>query len=1074
MNIPVTRTKYIPPRRRADLLSRQRLLDLLQGLLDQKLIILAAPAGYGKTSLLIDLAYHTELPVCWYSLDPLDRDIKRFAAYFIAAISQRFPNFGSQSNLILQNLTTSIPDIDRLVAAVVNEAYDTIQEHFMIILDDFHFVNDQEEINHFIGRFIQDVDENCHLVISSRTLLSLPDLPLMVARSQVGGLGFDELAFQSDEIQKLIEQNYQITIPATVADDLAHESEGWITGLLLSTQNRWQGMTDRLRTARVSAVGLYDYLAQQVLDQQPPAVRDFLLRTSPIEEFDPDLLENVLGPSPYPGETWQSLMETVLRNNLFVLPVGEKGLWLRYHHLFRDFLQARFEQENSSEEREIVIALGKYYSKRGEWDKAFSFFQRLGDTADTVELIEQAGAGMIKSGRFTTLANWIDSLPSGEMYSHPVLLSLRGVVDMMQGKVEQSLALLNQSIETFRRTGEIPQLAQAVPRRAHAYQYLGKYQQALTDAEEAIRLTEGNDSLLFYRAEALRVRGLSYYHIGRWEDAVYYLKEASFVFNTIGNLNSQSMVLLDLGTILQVMGSFSQSKFAFESSLGYFEKVKDVWHQARTLNNLGVLHMTEGNYEEAAAYLDKALDLARLSGFPSIEAITMTSIGDLYLELDASEAAAKTYKNALEIAERINDRFLLFYLSLVHVNILLKRGTVEKAHLMLDRAWHVATENGSDYEQALANYEYGRFSLEVGDSQQSIATFTRAISAFAIGGQRIEAARAHLYLGCAYFQAGNHDQAEIEVKKSTDLSRQFESNHILIPAIRQLKKYLLQFPPLQSGHGTLQELLEQADRMDQEIPALRRRLRKKSSSVSFGTPRMVISSLGHAQVQLEGKTITELGSQKARDLFFLLLRYPDGVSKEIIGSILWPESSQEQLKLQFKNTIYRLRRALEQDAVILNEDIYRFNHALDYEYDVEIFDAKLHQAEHQANPDQKIALIQEALKVYKGGYLPEIEGAWVVSERTRLSHAYTTASLNLSDLFLKTNAYGSAMEICQGLLTTDPCLEEAHRWAMRIYAAQGNKVGVVRQFERCQQNLLREVNLPPSKQTIELFDSLTR
>ncbi len=1073
MNIPVTRTKYVTPRRRADLLSRQRLLDLLQGLLDQKLIILAAPAGYGKTSLLIDLAYHTELPVCWYSLDPLDRDIKRFAAYFIAAIGQRFPNFGSQSNLILQNLSTSISDIDRLVTAIVNEAYDTIQEHFMIILDDFHFVNDQEEINHFIGRFIQDVDENCHLVISSRTLLSLPDLPLMVARSQVGGLGFDDLAFQSEEIQKLIEQNYQITIPSTVAVDLAHESEGWITGLLLSTQNMWQGMTDRLRTARVSAVGLYDYLAQQVLDQQPPIVRDFLLRTSPIEEFDPDLLENVLGPSPYPGETWQSLMETVLRNNLFVLPVGEKGLWLRYHHLFRDFLQARFEQENPEEVHTIFIALGKYYSRRGEWDKAFSFFQRLGDTADTIDLIEQAGAGMIKSGRFTTLANWIDSLPSGEMYSHPVLLSLRGVVDIMQGKVEQALALLNQSIEIFRRTGEIPQLAQAMPRRAHAYQWLGKYQQALADAEEAIRLTEGNESLLFYRAEALRVRGISYYHIGRWEEAVYYLKEASYVFNTIGNLNSQSLVLLDLGSVLQVMGSFSQSKYAFESSLTCFEKVKDVWHQASTYNNLGVLYMMEGDYERAAASLDKALDLGRMIGYRSIEAITLTSIGDLYLELDAADAAAKAYKSAQEIAERINDRFLLFYISLADVTILLKRGSSEKARLMLDQAWEVATENRSDYEQALANYEYGRYTLETGDAERSISFLTRAISTFAIGGQRIEAARAHLFLGCAYKIAGNLDQAKIEVKKAIDLSRQFESNHILVPATRKLRKYLEPLATDPQVAGILHELLEQADQMDREIPSLRRRLRKKSSSVSFGIPRMVISTLGHGQVQLEGKTITELGSQKARDLFFLLLRFPDGVSKETIGAILWPDSSLEQLKLQFKNAIYRLRRALEQDAVVLDEDIYRFNHGLDYEYDVEVFDAKLLLAEQPVEAARKIALIQEALKLYKGPYLPEIEGAWVVTERSRLSHTFIAASLTLSELYLNTQAYGNALEVSQGLLITDPCLEEAHRMAMRIYAAQGNKVGVVRQFERCQQNLLREVNLPPSTQTFELFDSLT-
>ncbi len=217
MSHPITRTKYILPRRRTDLLSRVRLLNTLQDLFDEKLIILAAPAGSGKTSLLVDFAYHTEMPVCWYALDSLDREFTRFVEYLIACISYRFPSFGKNSTLALHNLSPTNPDLDQLVTTIVNEAFECIQEHFLIILDDYHFVNDQDEINTFIGRFLQEVDENCHLVISSRTLLTLPDLPLMVARSQVGGLGFEDLAFSPAEIQRLIEQNYQVAINDSLA-----------------------------------------------------------------------------------------------------------------------------------------------------------------------------------------------------------------------------------------------------------------------------------------------------------------------------------------------------------------------------------------------------------------------------------------------------------------------------------------------------------------------------------------------------------------------------------------------------------------------------------------------------------------------------------------------------------------------------------------------------------------------------------------------------------------------------------------------------------------------------------------
>jgi ATP/maltotriose-dependent transcriptional regulator MalT len=95
-------------------------------------------------------------------------------------------------------------DLDRLATSIVNEAYDHIQEHFVLVLDDYHFVDDVEDIGYFVNQFIRQMDENCHVVIASRSLLTLPDLPLLVARSQVIGLSFDELAFRADEIQSLV------------------------------------------------------------------------------------------------------------------------------------------------------------------------------------------------------------------------------------------------------------------------------------------------------------------------------------------------------------------------------------------------------------------------------------------------------------------------------------------------------------------------------------------------------------------------------------------------------------------------------------------------------------------------------------------------------------------------------------------------------------------------------------------------------------------------------------------------------------------------------------------------------
>ena len=125
MSIPITLTKVIVPRRSYHLLPRPRLLDMLTDLLDHRLTLIAAPAGYGKTSLLIDLAASVEYPVCWYALDPLDKNIQRFIAHLIASIQHQFSGFGDNSSAVLHGVGQSDLNLDHLVATIVNEITNT-------------------------------------------------------------------------------------------------------------------------------------------------------------------------------------------------------------------------------------------------------------------------------------------------------------------------------------------------------------------------------------------------------------------------------------------------------------------------------------------------------------------------------------------------------------------------------------------------------------------------------------------------------------------------------------------------------------------------------------------------------------------------------------------------------------------------------------------------------------------------------------------------------------------------------------------------------------------------------------
>ena len=160
--------------------------------------------------------------------------------------------------------------------------------------------------------------------------------------------------------------------------------------------------------------------------------------------------------------------------------------------------------------------------------------------------------------------------------------------------------------------------------------------------------------------------------------------------------------------------------------------------------------------------------------------------------------------------------------------------------------------------------------------------------------------------------------------------------------------------------------------------------------------------------------------------------------------------------------------------MLLDQDSYQFNRALDYEYDVDSLSAKLEQARATTDRDERAAAYGAAVDLYKGPYLLDMEGMWIYPERERLWQGYVEAMLGLAGRRLETGDYGSALDCCQRLLAQDPSLEEAHRVGMRAHAALGNRAGIIRQYERCRQALEEEANAPLSPETQMLYDNLTR
>ncbi len=1070
----VTRTRILLPHRRPDLLTRERLFDLLNGFIDKKLTLVTAPAGYGKTSLLVDFTSQSGLPVCWYAIDAMDREPERFLAHFIAAINHRFPRFGQISKAALDNLWMGQASLDSITTSVINDVYENISEHFLVVLDDFHLVEENKSIAGFISRFCQDGDEACHTIIASRTLISLPDLPLMVARANVGGLDFEELAFRPEEIQALFLQNYQRVISDESAEQLARQSEGWITGLLLSPQFIGKDGTIQARVARSSGVGLTDYFSQ-ILSSQPEIVQKFLVFSSLMGEFDAALCDEVLSPhlNP-PGNDWEPFLETVLRRNLFVLPVGEEGLWLRYHHLFQDYLNLRMRREHPDLVPGIQGRLAESFTRREEWDRAFQLLAALGDREAMVNLIIHAGGKLMASGRLEIVSGWLEALPREITEARPDLAAIKAHLAVLRGDLVLGLRLFEMAIPALREAGRLDSLAVALTHRSGALRLRGEYDAALKDAQEALAINTGQPDNLSSRAEILRAVGMVYYQKGELATALDCLNQASEIFQTLGDKEALAKLSVDQGLVQRVLGNYPAAEEAYRQALDFLQSSKNYPWQANLLNNLSMLQSLTGDYEEAAVNLDKALEYARLGGYPRMEAFALASMGDLYQTLDEDGQALEAYQQARMVAESVNEGLLLIYIDLGEAGIAARRRNYPRAFDHLDQALRRAGESGSKYELALCQVEKGILLTRQGRKEQAASELTAAAGYFQESSNGIAEARAQFYLAIADHACGRAREAYHHLERALSLTRVL-GNRAYISSLgyqeRETLEDLFQDEPLKRPVG---RLLKEVKRFEQAISGTRRRIRSRVAGMSFAGPQIHIYGLGSIKVEisLPAGSAVEWETTIARDLFFMLLTYPNGLTRDVIASLFWPDATENEVKNRFKNNIYRLRRALGNDAIVLNEDTYFFNNALDYEYDVESFQQHLDSAYRSTLPDEKINHLQLGLDLYKGPFLPDLDGSWVVPERERLAMAHLEALLNLSDLYLQNQQFAKALQLCQRALVEDACLEAAYRAIMRIYGAMGNRAAVKRQYRRCKKVLTKEIKAPPSEETDALYHAL--
>ncbi len=352
MGEPLLTTKLFMPPVPHDWLRRPRLIDQVVSGLTVRLILVSAPAGYGKTTLICDGLRGDRIPVGWLSLDAADNDPALFWAYFVAALQSVHPEIGKPALSMLRS--PQPPSVAWVLATLINELTEVLAD-FALVLDDYQEI-DNQSIHDSMTYLVEHMPPQMHLFIATRRDPPLP-LARLRARGHMSELRAADLRFTPSEATEFFNDVMSLGLPPTNVATLEARTEGWIAGLRVAALSIRS--TDEVSAFVDSFAGgtrhIFDYLLEEVVDRETPEIREFLLRTSILERLTGPLCDAVTG-----RHDGQEMLERLEAGNLFVVPLDDNRRWYRYHQLFSDLLRARMSRQRSD-------LIGRLHSRASQW-----------------------------------------------------------------------------------------------------------------------------------------------------------------------------------------------------------------------------------------------------------------------------------------------------------------------------------------------------------------------------------------------------------------------------------------------------------------------------------------------------------------------------------------------------------------------------------------------------------------------------------------------------------------------------------------------------------------------------------
>lgn len=1069
------------------ILYREHLVSTLKTILAQKsetphrLVLLYAPAGYGKTTLLADFARHTHIPCCWYFFDHTDTDRAIFLRMLIESIRQHFSHFGRElDDLLSQVITVPADQQNDFYKAAVDTLYATITreitEQFIIILSDYHEVNESQTFTALMNYLIQHSPTHCSFVIESRTIPNIDFVSLLIHR-EMSGFSTEALRFSAQELCMLAKLQGNIALTEAKAEQLTHSFDGWITGILLGSYlGDIQGLGQAGR--EMGQKNLFAYVVHEVF-KDIPTFSLFLQEASILHQMLPSICNALLA-----IEDAEERLQELERRGLFVTSSSiDNQMIYTCLPALRELFHEKLREQSPQRFLALHQRAAKLWGDLQDYDQGM-YHALIAHSYDlATHFIIDAYNPMLKQGRIETILSWLDMLPTPILESQPRLLLIRTRITSFLGEPASVLLLLAQTTAAL---AAFPQEMSVVEREAvqteidilqsKAFFQMGKYQQAQLLCQQALEKIPASEVAL--RAEAYMRLGVCANLLGDPAAGLIHLQKALYLWGPRTIDSQVADIHGALGNTYSLIGNFTLAEHHLSCALDCCEQLHNERGKIDNLIRLGTAKIREDKPDEAEATYMQALHLARGPlAFQRGEAYALMNLGSLYLEQATYKQALVLIEDGLTLARGLGDKYLINCLLANLAKVYLLMGDpISATQLLAEMDTQLSQEDVVSYEFVQRELTSGLILLSQGRYDEAFACLTRIETPLNRAGLNREQIQAKLRLAACHVARHEEDAAANHIRALVDILNVYKGHKRLVLLELQrlpLLLYAVQTHRAMQPLGRLLGLSVQESEVEQPTssPLLPVGSSHKLSLLAFGKPTVLI----------DDKPVTKWRMSRARELCFLLLNAEGPLTKDEVITALWEGEMSDTSDQMLYSIVHYLRKTLGDACIITREQSYQIDFPAIYGenvwYDVHAFldlskkaQAALKQKE---DVEAKEALLM-MLNLYRGDYVQSIYSSWCLARRDELRTICLNARRSLAQISWRQGQFEESIEHWQQILNMDDYLEDVHYELMRCYLHQDKRGLALRQYQKCEEVLQREFGIKPGPSIQNLFQQITK